>query len=151
MTNKSFHESIGPIITFGQFLAMLPVNGVLSKKENDLQFRWTSIKAIYAVIFLILGSAETSLATRRLYVIGFSIGYGEAYLFYLFSMVRAFMVFRLAIKWKCIMIYWREKEDVFLNYPYETQKWSLKFRLTVFFSAMTSCVFGEEFWKEINF
>ena len=140
--NKSFHESIGPVLTFGQFFAMLPVNGILSNDEDNLRFHWKSIRTIYSIIFLILGSIESCLAIRRLVVIGFSIGYAEAILFYILSMVRSLMIFRLAMKWKSIMLYWRKRENVFLKKPYIMTKCSLRCKLSIFFGFVVGCVLG---------
>jgi len=121
---------------------MLPVNGILSNDEDNLRFQWTSIRTIYSIIFLILGGIESCLAIRRLFVIGFSIGYAEAILFYILSMVRSLMIFRLAMKWKSIMLYCRQREDVFLRKPYVMTKWSLKFKLSIFIRFIIIIVLG---------
>ncbi|KAG5679797.1 hypothetical protein PVAND_009335 [Polypedilum vanderplanki] len=142
--NKSFQKSIGPVLTFGQVFAMLPVDNITSDvNEDKLQFRWISFKTIYAIIFLVLGSIESCLASRRIFVIGFSIIYVETFLFYVISMAKSFMIFRLATKWKEIMRRWSENEKVFLSAPYEIKGWSLRTKLTVVFCIMVFGVFSE--------
>lgn len=103
--NKSFQELVGRLLRFGQFFALLPVINNSSSDESQLKFKWKSFRTIYSLIFLIFGSIEIFLETRRILVIGFSIAYAEDLLFYITSMVRAFLLFRLALKWKIIIKY----------------------------------------------
>lgn len=81
------------------------------------------------------------MASRRIIVVGFTVAYAEIMLFFLISMVRAFLLFRLAMKWHIIMKYWRVKEEVFLHPPYEEKEWSLKKKLTTVFVIMIVAVF----------
>lgn len=132
--NPSFHQSIGPVLAYGQFFGMLPVDGVLAKDETQLEFRWKSLKTIYSVIFLLLGTIESCLGTRRLLRLGFKLNFAEGLLFFVSAMVRAFIIFFLARRWKCIIKRWRETEEVFLRPPYKVRGWSLSARIrTIFF------------------
>lgn len=130
-------------MAFGQFFGMLPVNNILSNDEHQLEFHWLSKRTIYALTFLILGSFEGCIATRRILVIGFTVAYAEMMLFFIISMVRAAFLFRLAMKWQTIMKYWRSQEEVFLHPPYAKKGWSLKKKLTTIFFIMILGLFGK--------
>jgi hypothetical protein len=142
--SRSFHESVRPALIFGQFFAMLPVNGISSHNGHNLRFRWLSIKTIYSITFLTLGTIESCLVTRRVFVIGFTIVNVETVIFYVISMMRAFIIFRLATKWSSIMDFWREREDVFLSDPYVTKGWSLRTKIVLVFYVMVACVLGRK-------
>lgn len=141
--NNSFHDSVRGLLAFGQLFGMLPVINISSKNEHQLKFSWRSFRTIYASLFLILGSIEGCLASRRILVIGFSVAYAELMLFFIISMVRAAFLFQLAMKWQTIMKYWRAHEEVFLHPPYKINGWSLKKKLTTIFVVMIIGVFGD--------
>jgi gustatory receptor len=141
--HESFYQAVGPALWFGQFFAMLPVGGVLGKSVDDLNFSWRSPQAIYSMIFLICGSIETVVGTRRLIRLGFNIHLAEAFLFFTTTMFRAFFIFRLATKWKTIMVKWRELEDVFLSEPFKVTGWKLSRIIRVVFGFLMAFVLGE--------
>lgn len=64
--NPSFHNSVGYAFVYGQFFGLLPFDGVLAKDENQVEFRWKSLKTIYSVLFLFCGTAESAMGVRRL-------------------------------------------------------------------------------------
>lgn len=148
--NPSFHQSVGPALAYGQFFGLLPVDGVLEKDENRVEFRWRSIKTIYSMIFLFCGTVESCLGTRRLLRLGFKINFAEGLLFFITAMVRAFIVFRLARHWKEIIKRWRHCEDVFLKPPYRVRGWSLSLRIRVIFILLAALSAGkwEKFFDE---
>ncbi|KAL7038081.1 hypothetical protein ACKWTF_009446 [Chironomus riparius] len=141
--HESFHQAVGPALLLGQLFGMLPVDGVLAKSEKDLNFRWKSPKTIYSILFLVFGTIESSVATRRLLRLGFNIHYAEGFLFYITAMIRAYMVFFMGRKWKFIMTKWKDCEDVFLRDPYKTKGWSLSRRLRIVFTIAVLLVLTE--------
>ncbi|KAG5679798.1 hypothetical protein PVAND_009336 [Polypedilum vanderplanki] len=142
--NESFHQAVGPALFFGQFFGMLPVDGILSRKEEDLKFRWRSPRTIYSVFFLFCGSIETAVATRRLVRLGFNIHFAEAFLFYITAMVRSFFIFQMGMKWNLIIKKWRELENVFLYEPYKLIKgWKLSTQIRVVFGFLMTLVIVE--------
>ena len=134
--NPSFHQSIGFVLAYGQFYGMLPVDGILADDESQVEFRWKSVKTLYAMVFLLLGTIESCLGTRRLLRLGFNIQFAEGLLFFFSAMVRAWVIFFLAKKWKVVINHWREVEDVFLRHPYEVKGWSLSTRVRVVFGIL---------------
>lgn len=130
-SNPSFHQSIGTVLTYGQFFGMLPVDGVLAKDESVLKFRWKSLKTIYSMAFLFFGTVESCLGVRRLLRLGFNINFAEGLLFFVTAMIRAFMIFRLARNWNAIMKKWKMCEDAFLKPPYRVKGWSLGTKVKV--------------------
>lgn len=145
--NKSFQESVGRLFAFGQFFGMLPVINITSSDENQLKFQWRSLRTIYSCLFIVLASIEAFMATWRIITIGFTVAFAETMMFFIISVIRAILMLRLAIKWKAIMKYWRQREDVFLNLPYEQKGWSLKRKITVVFVIMTLALFGRKIYS----
>lgn len=138
------------MLLFGQLLGMLPVDGILSKSEKDLKFRWRSPKTIYSIIFLFCGTIESSVATRRLLRLGFNIHYAEGFLFYITAMIRAYYIFRLGMKWTLIIQKWRSCEDVFLREPYTIKGWKLSRKIRIVFAILMFFVICEfDFFKII--
>lgn len=134
--NPSFHQSVGPILVYGQFFGLLPVDGVLSKDESQVKFRWKSIKTIYSMFFLLCGTIESCLGSRRLLRLGFNVNFAEGLLFFILSAVRGFIFFNMARQWNKIIRRWRFAEDAFLKLPYKVKGWSLSFRLRLVFSIL---------------
>lgn len=132
---ESFHQAVGPALFLGQLFGMLPVDGVLAKDEKKLQFRWKSPVTFYGVFFLLIGTIESSVGTRRLVRLGFNIHFAEGFFFFITSMIRAFILFHLARHWKEIIAKWRQNEDVFLREPYKNNKWSLSSQIRVIFTV----------------
>lgn len=113
---------------------MLPVDGVLAKCEKDLKFRWKSPITIYSVFFLLCGTIESFLGTRRLLRLGFNIHFAENFLFFITAMIRAYIMFHLGRKWSIIMMKWRNLEDVFLREPYKCKSWRLSTQVRLVFT-----------------
>lgn len=148
--SPSFHQAVGPVLAYGQFFGMLPVDGVLSDDEDQVEFRWKSAKTIYSVVFLLLGSIESCLGTRRLLRLGFKVNFAEGLLFFISAMVRAYIIFFLARKWKVIIKRWRETEDVFLRQPYRVKGWSLSVRIRVIFVILVVLSIGKVLRKQFR-
>lgn len=136
--NPSFHQSVGWALAYGQFFSMLPVDGVLAADEEQVEFRWRSIKTIYSMIFLFCGTVESCLGTRRLLRLGFKINFAEGLLFFISAMMRAVIIFRLARNWKGFIKYWRECEDDFLRAPYRVKGWSLRRKINIIFFLLAT-------------
>lgn len=141
--NPSFHNSVGYAFLYGQFFGLLPFDGVLAKDENQVEFRWKSLKTIYSLVFLFCGSAESAMGIRRLLRLGFKLNFAEGLLFFVLSMVRSFILFRLARNWKTIIKRWRTCEDVFLRDPYRVKGWSLRKKITIIFFIMAALSFSK--------
>lgn len=154
--HQSFYSSIGPVLVCGQFFGMLPgenlkdwkcsrlevfsnpflADGVMAKDERDVTFRWNSFRTIYSLIFLFCGTVESCLGTRRLLRLGFNINFAEGLLFFISAMVRAYLLFGLARRWKEISVMWRKCEEAFLKHPYRVRGWSLAKRIRVTFVVL---------------
>lgn len=141
--NPSFHQSVGPALACGQLFGMLPVDGICAEDESQVEFRWKSIKTIYSMVFLFCGTVESGMGTRRLLRLGFNIGFAEGLLFFVTAMIRAFIIFRLARKWKDIIKEWRKCEDVFLKPPYKVTGRSLSFRIRTMFFVFVALSIGK--------
>jgi gustatory receptor len=143
IVNESFHCAVGPALLFGQLFGMLPVENVLGRHEENLRFRWRSPRTIYSIFFLVCGSIESAVGTRRLVRLGFNIHFAESFMFLLTTMLRSFYIFRLAMKWQQIMLKWRELESVFLRAPYKVKGWSLSRKIRSVFAFLMTFVIGE--------
>lgn len=155
----SFLQAVGPCLTYGQvemsensivaklindfqLYGMIPVDGVLSGDENQLEFRWKSLKTIYTMFFLFCGAVESCLGTRRLLRLGFKLQYVEGLVFFILAAIRAFIFFRLARNWKEIMKMWQKCENVFLYEPYRVKGFSLKVKIRVVFAVLAALAVG---------
>lgn len=124
---------------------MIPVDGVLSGDESQLQFRWKSLKTIYSMTFLFCGTVESCLGTRRLLRLGFNIHYVEGLMFFTLAAIRAFIFFRLARNWQDIMKMWSKSENVFLFEPYHVKGFSLKTKLRAVFAVLAILAISKRF------
>lgn len=147
--NPSFHNSVGYAFVYGQFFGLLPFDGVLAKDENQVEFRWKSLKTIYSLIFLFCGTAESAMGIRRLLRLGFKLNFAEGLLFFILSMVRSFILFHLARNWKTIIKRWRTCEDVFLRDPYRVKGWSLRRKITTIFFIMAALSMSKVLFSHI--
>jgi Trehalose receptor len=129
--NLSFHQAVGPALAYGQLFGMLPVDGVLVKDESQIEFRWSSAKTIYSMIFLFCGTVESCMGARRVLRLGFKINFAEDVLLFISAMIRSFIMFGLARNWKKIIFFWRKCEEVFLHPPYTVRGWPLARKLRV--------------------
>jgi hypothetical protein len=135
-THASFHESISSLLAFSQFFGIISVKNVTHPNERELKFSWLSVRTIYALAFLVLGTAESMMAVRRVFRLGFNIHFAEGLFFFVMSMVRAILIFRVTLKWSDFMQFWRKSESVFLNPPYFEKGWSLKSKCRFIFAFL---------------
>lgn len=119
------------------------MDNVLSGDEDRLEFRWKSLKTIYAMTFLFCGTVESCLGTRRLLRLGFSVHHMDGLLFFILAVIRAFIFFRLARNWKDIMKVWRKTENVFLYEPYRVKGLSLTVKLRTVFAVLATLAISE--------
>lgn len=124
---------------------MIPVDGICSRDESQIQFRWKSLKTIYSMIFLFCGTVESCLGTRRLLRLGFNIRYVDELMFFILAMVRSFLFFKIARNWKEIVEMWRKCENVFLEEPYRVRGMSLKVRVRVVFAFLAALALSNYF------
>lgn len=115
----------------GQIFGSMPVQGILCKEIDSLKFSWTSFRTIYTTFFLISGTIEAGMVTFRLVRMGLNLNYAQEIIFFVSSMIRSFLLFHMARKWKTIMKYWTQCEYVFLRPPYKELKWSLTIRIRI--------------------
>lgn len=148
---ESFHGAIRPCLVLSQFLGMLPVSGVGSKDPNKLHFEWKSLRVFYAIIFLIFCTLDSCLGTRRLFRLGFNIGFAESLLFFVSGLARAFLIFRISMHWREIMHRWRECEKAFLYEPYtENPGLKLRTRIRLVFFIIVIVSLGERLEQQIE-
>jgi hypothetical protein len=121
------------------------VQNVLNADVTKLRFSWKSFRVIYTVFFLLLGTFESGLVVRGLFRMGFNIGFAEGLLFFVTSMIRAYIIFAIGIKWKEVMVFWHSCEKDFLKYPYVEEGMKLKTKCRLIFAVMVFQVFGENF------
>ncbi|KAG5682212.1 hypothetical protein PVAND_011578 [Polypedilum vanderplanki] len=146
-THTSFHESISTILAFSQFFGMISVKNVTNSDERLLKFSWFSIRTIYAITFLVLGSTESAFAIRRVFRLGFNIHFAEGLFFFTMSMIRAILIFKVTLNWKDIIQYWRKAESVFLHPPYFEKGWKLKSKCRcIFIFLIVQFVFPHVFF-----
>ena len=125
----SFHEAIGPVLKVAQVFGVMPVDGVTSKDISNISFKWKSLKTIYSLTFLVLGTAECLLCFHSAFKKGISLSLFSELTYYVTSIIGAFFIFRLATKWKYLMKLWFNNEKVFLKFPYINCGLSLKRRI----------------------
>jgi gustatory receptor len=122
----SLHEAIGPVLKVAQVFGLMPIDGVMSKDVENLEFKWKSFKTMYTLVFLVLGTAECLLCCRLIFKKGLTLSLSSELSFYLISMIGAFYILKLATKWKYLMKVWFDSEKVFLKSPYVNLKLSMK-------------------------
>lgn len=144
--HESFHEAVKPVILCGQFFGLVPVDNLLQPDEKKLEFRWKSIKTIYSLIFLFLGSIESAVGIRRFIRLGFNIHFTESLLFLITAMIKALLMFLIGRKWKEIMVKWRKCENIFLQSPFDIDGWKLKTKLRFVAMLFFCFVLGEQRW-----
>lgn len=94
-------------MVIGQIFGSMLVQGILCKEIDSLKFSWTSFRTIYATFFLISGSIEAGMVTVRLVRMGLNLNYAQGIIFFVSSMLRSYLLFHMARKWKTIMKYER--------------------------------------------
>jgi Trehalose receptor len=57
----------------GQFFGNMPVEGVLDRDSRNIRFKWTSLRTIYSVFFILVGGFEVSLMVWKGFKKGFDI------------------------------------------------------------------------------
>lgn len=125
----SFHDAVGPVLKFAQVFGVMPVDNVTSKDISNINFKWKSLKTIYSLTFLVLGTTESLLCLRIAFKKGISLSLTSELAYYATSMIGAFFIFRLATKWNYLMKLWFDNEKVFLKFPYTKCGLSLKRRI----------------------
>lgn len=125
----SFHEAIGPVLRVAQVFGLMPIDGVMSRDISNLNYKWKSLKTAYSLTFLILGTVECLLCARLIFKKGLSLALSSELSFYLISLVGAFFMLKLAMKWQRLMKLWFDSEKVFLKTPYTNSGFSLKQRI----------------------
>lgn len=127
----------------------MPSCGVLERNCNNVYFKWTSIRVIYTIFFLCLGTFEVILMIIKAVWGGFSLmevgknrltysilkknltlfhNLIELIMFYGFAVARAYIFLYLATKWKEIVVFWYDKERPFLYEPYTMSSFSLSIK-----------------------
>lgn len=127
----SFHEAVSPVLRLAQVFGMMSVDGVTSKDISNITFKWNSLKTVYSLVFLVLGTAESIFCICSAFKKGMSLSVMSELGFYATSMLGAFFILRLATKWKYLMKLWFENEKVFLKFPYINSGLSLKRRIRI--------------------
>lgn len=140
----SFHEAIGPVLWISQFFGILPANGVCSKDISNISFRWTSLKTVYSLLFLICGWIECLLSLRLLVTRGISISQASSSSFLLTSIVGACSLFGIAQNWNMLMKFWYDSEKVFLEAPYKVCGWPLKRKIQLWAATIGILSLGNQ-------
>lgn len=128
----------------GQFFGNLPVIGVLDRDVRNISFKWTAVRTIYALCFILVGAFEVSLMIFKGFSKGFDIvvagevnrwldvfGFNqdsfvaELIMFYFDCVAQTCLFLHLATKWKEIMSFWLKMEKPFLSQPYTLKGMSL--------------------------
>lgn len=147
----------------GQVFAMIPVSGILGGSVKDIDFNYKHIRALYSMSFLCFGTLETIFALTRIVQNGFKIEYAgllsnifitniiswmefpvflEGLIFFIMCMVRAYYLFHLATQWRKVMIFWYNKEYVFLSHPYRSKGLGISLKLKLLFAIFMICAFS---------
>lgn len=114
---------------FSQFFGVLNVHNATDSDERKLKFTWKSKRTIYSILFLVCGSCESAMALS----LGFNMHFAEGLFFFVTSIVRAFLLFRITINWRKIMKYWKHCEAVFLRHPFFEKGWKLEKKCKLIF------------------
>lgn len=63
------------ILSVGQFFGNLPVEGILDRDFRNIRFKWSSLRTIYAITYLLVGAFEVSSMIFKGFSKGFNIVY----------------------------------------------------------------------------
>lgn len=141
--NRFFLLSLIHILLFNrsilvaQFFGILPVTGVLDRDIRNLNFKWSSARVIYCLLFILVGGFEVGLMMFKAFTKKFSIVtvgidgivysfpkeftfyfISELIMFYFDSVAQTCVFLYISTKWKVIINYWSRKEIAFLYDPY---------------------------------
>jgi gustatory receptor len=139
----SFHEAAGTMLFFSQFFGLFPIENIRNRDENKMKFSWISLRTFYSLTFLAFGTAESTLAVRRILRFGFNLGMAQGLFFFIFSMLRAYIIFNINLKWTRIIKYWMKCERPFLSYPYAETGWCLKKKCRIIFAYCLVQIFSK--------
>lgn len=103
-------------------IPLFPVSGVLAKDPKNLCCRYTSVPYFLNTILLLLGISEMILTLRLTFKLGLGVSSSAALLFYFVTVTAGCLLRSLAKKWPKLMLYWQEKEMIFLKSPYKPTK-----------------------------
>lgn len=124
-------RALGPALVVGQLVGLLPVHNVTeySAGANRLCFKPWSIRSIFAATLIGFSLVELTMAFRRFFKNGFSLGGATVIFFYFSTTSTAVMMYRFASSgsFKRVMMQFEEAERILGNedvYPVP-QKWPL--------------------------
>jgi hypothetical protein len=77
----SFHFAISGALLIGQIFGVLPVNNIKCPSVYKLAFKWSSLRTIYSVLFLIFSSIQVGFDMNFVINGNFSMGMASKILF----------------------------------------------------------------------
>lgn len=139
----SFHDAISTILRIIQYFGLFPVQGLAKRDVFSLKFKWKSFKTFYSICFVFFCLIDTSALFYDGLVDSFSIKNTSSLSFNLICLSSIVNLFCLAQQWPKLMIFWYEREKVFLQHPYFIQGWSLKRKFRVIAAIFAFLAFGK--------
>lgn len=149
----SFHDAVSPVISFIQFLGIMPLKGLKESSFHDfkaIKFAYMSFSMLSCLTFLIcdlivmltylmylpaigglnIFNASMFFAQSVEYVILYSVTFPGTLIFHSIGLVAYLGFLHLASKWQHIITKWVKMESRFLRHPY-TSKDSLRLKRKV--------------------
>lgn len=124
----------------------MPVINITSRNPQDFQFKWTAVRTIYALTFIVLEAIQLGLIVFRAFPIDkMTLGYIEIVMFHVFSWSQSVVLFHLATKWRRVMLFWRKKEEIFMQASYEDAGTKMTLKIWII-SALTFVMFLGKVW-----
>jgi hypothetical protein len=126
------------VIIVGQIFGLLPVNGVISDKIENISFKLCSFKVIYTVCLQFVCATELFAFTYT--SAAFSFDYFNILISYGIGLYVSFYLLYVASKWKEFMTFWMINEEVFLYAPYSSKARAITFARKV--KIVGICIMG---------
>ncbi|GAB0095007.1 Gustatory receptor [Sergentomyia squamirostris] len=120
--NDSFQRAIYPALLCAEIFGLFPVVGVKHFRPEKLNFSWKNIRTSLTIIYIAIGTLMLIFNLRQIIIIGMTAKNFVGLAFYSCCIASYISFLCLSRKWAAIMHVWVEKENVFLNYPYQVNR-----------------------------
>ncbi|XP_055543532.1 uncharacterized protein LOC129729076 [Wyeomyia smithii] len=140
-----FWAALRPIIFVSQLFSLFPVEGIFAKDNQQIVFRWVSLRTFYSLSMLGMGGLVIVAQLNHVASSNVTASSIAAILYYAFNYGGMICFLIIAIQWRTIMSKWRSYEEVFLHPPYWRFGRSMRFYIRAVGCTVLLLAFIEDF------
>ncbi|KAJ3633307.1 hypothetical protein MTP99_010264 [Tenebrio molitor] len=103
---SSFHETFSFLLVFGQFFGIMPLHGMTRKNIQDVQFKWKSIRLVYAVYNFVGAFIMGVFCVSQFAIHGLMLDKTATMSFYILNFFAALQFIIIATNWSKVLKEW---------------------------------------------